>query len=500
MKLYEVGLGPYLRPVSTNSSEAQQFFTQGFQLLFSFTPEDAARSFREAQKRDPDCAFCYWGEALAWGPYLNGGMGRADAPRAYAAIQKAQALAADHANDVEAALIEALATRYEPAHDADRRAMLDSAYSDAMRGVYERFPGDFDVATLYAESLMLIEPPRGTWTTDVPAVRRIHSVLEGVLDQDITHPGACHLYIHATEATVAVGRAEVCADHLRTSVPGASHMNHMPSHTYNRIGRWGESVKANLRAWHADQQAAIGEGFAIYPSHNLHMLLFSASYDGQGGVAIQGARDYARLVTGGQFYVSLALLRFGRYAEVLENTVPPENNAIQTGLWDFARGYAHLRLGAVDSAGIYLAKVKASAEEGGESVSFRGHSAEDLLGIAGAILEAEMLLLDGNPDRAIRLLQEMTIVEDGLRYDEPEPLNFSIRHWLGAHLLEAGRAEEAEETYRAELAKHPTNGWSLLGLEQSLRAQGRAGAAVLVSAQFREAWARSDTWIRSSRF
>ena len=341
-KYYPAALGPLTRSITTTSSKAQKFFNQGVQMMYAFTPLRAARSFRQAQTDDPACAMCFWGEAWAWGPYLNGPMGPDDAPRAYENIQKANTLAADHANEVERALIEAMAVRYSPEHDADTRKALDSAYARAMADVHERFPHDLDVGTLYGESLMLLEPRRGRWDIEKPAVQKIHGILESVLAMDITHPGACHLYVHATEPTVKPEKAEGCADHLGAAIPGASHIQHMPSHTYNRIGRWGDAVRGNLAAWHSDLRAEEDIAWAIYPSHNLHMLLFAASMDGQGAIAIQAARDYGKIVPGGTFYEGMTLLRFGRFDEILELEDPPDG-AIQRGFWDFARGYAYLR-------------------------------------------------------------------------------------------------------------------------------------------------------------
>jgi hypothetical protein len=336
------------------------------------------------------------------------------------------------------------------------RERLDTAYSKAMAGVWAQYPQDLDVGTLYAESLMLIEPRRGTWDVSRPEVQRIHSVLENLLGRDINHPGACHLYVHATESTVRPEKAEACADRLGLSIPGASHINHMPSHTYNRVGRWGDAVRANIQAWHSDLAAEVGEGFAIYPSHNLHMLLFSASYDGQGAIAIQAGKDYAKISPGGVFYHVLTLFRFGRFDE--------------------------------------------DRQAGGDSVNFRGHTARQLLGIVSGILRGELERAAGRSDEAVRTLEQAVALEDSLRYDEPEPLNFAARHWLGAALLEAKRPADAERVYRAELERHPRNGWSLYGLEQALRAQNRAADAAQVHAQFEQAWARSDTWLRASCF
>jgi len=497
MPIHGEALGPFSRRVTTDSEEAQAHFDQGIQLVYAFAPERGARSFREAQARDPSCAMCYWGEAWAWGPYLNGGMGEDDAPRAWAAARRAVELAPS-ASPVERALIEAMAVRYEPTHDEARREALDSAYADAMAGVFERFPEDLEAGTLYGEALMLLEPRRGRWDLENPDVRRIHRVLEHVLARDLRHPGACHLYIHATESTTAPGKAEPCAEHLGSAIPGASHVNHMPSHTFNRIGRWNDAVLANQRAWRSDVAAREGKAFAIYPSHNLHMLLFAASMAGQGAVAIQAAKDYAKSVEDGAFYRSLVLTRFGRFDEVLALDDPP-GGTVQRGLWDFGRGYAHLRTGAPDSARAYLERVRAGAAEDGDA-RFRGHAARDLLGVVGGILEGEILWARGRREEAIRVLEEAVDLEDGLRYDEPEPLNFAARHWLGAVLLEAGRPEEAEAVYRAALDDHPHNGWSLIGLEGALRAQDRAFEADRVRDRLREAWPLADHRVPSSRF
>ena len=492
-------LGPLTRPITTSSPRAQQFFDQGIQLMYAFTPLNAARSFRQAQREDPNCAMCFWGEAWAWGPYLNGGMGPDDAPRAFENIRRAAELAPDHATEVEQALIEAMTVRYVVEHDEAFRERLDTVYARAMAEVYERFPEDLDAGALYGEALMLLEPRRGRWDIDKPEVQKIHKVLEAVLALDVTHPGACHLYVHATEPTTRPDKAEACADHLGPSIPGASHIQHMPSHTYNRVGRWGDAVRSNLAAWHSDQRAEEGLAWAIYPSHNLHMLLFAASMDGQGAIAIQAARDYGKIVPSGNFYEAMTMLRFGRFDEILELDDPPARR-IQRGFWDFARGYAYLRDGSAGRAEVYLEKVRNAAEEIPASESFRGHSAADLLGVVAAILEAEIMRAEGDAEGAAAVLEAAIEVEDGLRYDEPEPLNFSARHWLGDLLLEMERHADAEEVFRAALDDHPHNGWSLFGLEAALRAQGRDAEADQVHAEFQEAWARADTWIHGAVF
>ena len=493
MPLFETALGDHHHPISSQNENAQAYFDQGFRLMYAFGKEDAVRSFREAWKHDPDCAICYWGEAWAWGSYLNGPMRPFEAPHAYAAMQAAVARI-DGASPKERAYIEAITTRYVEDFDPAQRRDQDEAYAEAMRKLSEAYPDDLDAVTLYGDALFLLEPRRGTRDLNDPNVQRLHAVLESVLDRNIAHPGACHLYIHATESTVDPGLASACAEHLGSAIPGASHINHMPSHTWNEIGRWADGVRANIDAWHSDLKAEAGEGVAIYPTHNLHMLLFAASMDGQGAIAIQAGKDYARLTGDSVFHV-LTLVRFGRFDEVLEVTERPEQDG-SGGLWDFAQGYAHLRNGDADFARVYLDRVLKLAEE--TNARFRFDSAELLLKSVGGVLEGEIRRAEGHLHAAIESFERAVEVEDRLEYSEPEPLPFAARHWLGAALLEAGRFADAERVYRAELDDHPNNGWSLLGLKQALEAQGKASADV--DAEFEQSWARSDTWMAASRF
>jgi tetratricopeptide (TPR) repeat protein len=491
--LYTTGLGPFTRKISSNNREAQAFFDQGFQMMFAFAKLDAVRSFRESWKRDPDCAICHWGEAWAWGSYLNGPMSAEHAPFAYAAAKKALALR-DNATAVERDLIDAIQPRYVKDFDPKKRVDQDKAYAEEMRKLHEKYPNDLDIATLYADALFLLEPRRGTRDINAPNVQRLHGVLERVLTRDPKHPGACHLYVHATESTVRPDKAEACAAFLGNTIPGASHINHMPSHTFNEVGRWGDSVRANLQAWHSDLKAEFGEGFAIYPDHNLHMLLYAASMDGQGAIAMQAGRDYAKR-TNDTMYEVLTMIRFGRFDEVLEVKKRPERE-VPGAVWDFAQGYAHLKKNQEDFARLYLGRVQKTAST--SKAEFRGHSAKNLLGVLAGILEGEIARARDDLPGAIKAFEAAVAADDALDYDEPEPLPFPARHWLGAALLEAKRYADAERVYRDDLADHPHNGWSLLGLQQALKAQGKSDPAV--DEDLERSWSRADTWIRASRF
>ena len=462
--------------------------------MYAFDKVDAVRSFREAEKRDPNCAICYWGEAWSWGSYLNGAMQADEAPFAFAAIQKARQLAPHQADVEERALIQAMSVRYVEHFDPAKRREQDVAYAEAMRKVHEQFPKALDAGTLYADALFLLEPRHGWRDIHSPNVQRILGVLENVLAIDSRHVGACHLYIHLTEGTTEPGRAEACADSIENAIPGASHINHMPSHTWNRLGRWGDSVRANLEAWHSDQKAVIGEGFAIYPAHNLQMLLFAASMDGQGAIAIQAAKDYDKTARD-HIYPILTLIRFGRFDEVLEMTNRP-NQHDAAAVWDFGQGYARLRKGDKAGARVDLNHLLEAAAT--TSGMFRFIPARNVLGSLGGILEGEIYRADGDLEKAIAAFKRGVAEDDAMNYDEPEPLPFTARHWLGAALLEQKDYASAERVYREELKKHPHNGWSLFGLKAALEGRGRPSEDV--EKDFEASWARSDTWIRASRF
>lgn len=486
-------LGPHTWLVTTQSQEAQDFFKQGLQLRYAYVVNDAARSFRQATLADPQCAMCYWGEAFALGSFLNGAMSKMRSAHAHIAIEKAVALAST-VTEVERDLIMAARDRYPADYDPASRRPVDEGFAERMKTVYAKYPGHQEVAVIYAVALFLLEERRGERDIADPNVKRLHGVLTGVLNDNIKHPGACHLYSHATESSQRPGLALACVDYLSDAIPIASHIQHMPSHTWNEVGYWGRSVAANTKAIRSDQMAKQNQGFSYGPSHNLHMLVFAASMDGQSAVAIQAGKDFAKL-TGNNMYHALTLLRFGRFDEIA--AVKPRPSAdIPGSYWDFAQGYAALRNGDNASANRYLAKLKKTAAE--STARFRFHKADQMVGLSVAILEGEVLLQQGDIGGAIESFRRAAELDDQQQYDEPEPIPYAARHWLGAALMTAEQYAAAEREYRTELADHPHNVWSLQGLAAALAAQGITDLSVEKDLQ--ESTARMDFWMVESRY
>ena len=486
-------LGSYEWTISTDKEQAQAYFKQGMQLRWAFNVNEAARSMAEARRLDPDCAICYWGEAFALGSFLNGVMSVEKGPYAHEAIEMAVENV-DNASEVERDLIMAARVRYPTDWDPENRRPTDEAFAEEMAKVYEKYPDNHEVAVVYGVALFMLEERRGTRDVADPDVVRLHAVLTDVLDENIMHPGACHLYIHATESSQEPGRALDCAEHLGDAVPVASHIQHMPSHTFNEVGHWGKSVRANTDAYNSDRKAKQNQGFSYGAGHNLHMLLYAASYDGQGAAATQAGKDYGK-ETDNAMYEVMTLVRFGRFDEVVEKNNRPVDE-VGAAMWEFAFGYASLKEGDMRTAKRMRDKVLEYAET--TDKRFRFHPAGQVVGTVGHILEGEILWAEHDMAGAIVAFEKAAEIEDSMDYDEPEPLNFAARHWLGAALIEAGRYADAEEHYRIELVDHPHDVWSLHGLQIALDKQGKIDPDVM--ADFDMSTARTDAWITSSKF
>jgi tetratricopeptide (TPR) repeat protein len=509
-------LGDHTFPVTTKSQRAQLFIDQGVNLAYGFNHAEAGRSFREAARLDPDCAMAYWGEALVLGPNINAPMNPDDEAPALAAVQKALARK-DGASDRERAYIEALALRYTG--NPDDRGAADRAYADAMRAVAARFPEDLDAATFFAESLMDLRP-WNYWSPDgvpYPETREIVAALESVLSRDSSHPGANHYYIHTLEATDTPEKAEAAADRLRSLMPGAGHMVHMPSHIYERVGRYADASAANENAILADEDyisQCRAQGLypmAYYP-HNIHFLWSAATMEGRSARAIEAARKVAAqisdqaladlpILAGFRVIPYYALTRFGHWDEMLAEPPPPAGSVYLEGTWHYARGIAFVGKGDLGAAEAELAHVRrAAADPSLETPLFSPNLQSDILGIAPPVLEAAILAKRKEYGRAIALLDEAARLEDGLVYTEPEEWHYPVRQLLGSVLLEAGRPREAQTVYWEDLKRHPENGWSLFGLARALETLGKAPEAEAVRARFARAWSRADVTLEASRF
>jgi tetratricopeptide (TPR) repeat protein len=510
------GLDRYHRPIDTTSDEAQQWFDQGMQLLYGFNHDEAIRSFREAAAQDPSSPMPWWGVAYAHGMNINDRFMTDERYRAASQATEKALLRLDDANPVEAALVRAVATRYSWPPPAEQNT-LDVAYAEAMEEVYRRFPDDPDVACLYAEALMDLQP-WDYWTIDREPKGRIEDVtvaLEAVLERDPNHPGACHFYIHAMEVAHPE-RAEPYADRLLDRVPGAGHLVHMPSHIYVRVGRYADAANANTLAVAVDraylETAPEPAIYMIYYAHNLHFLAYSSMMEGNYESAIRAARaleaempeaqlrEFAGLIEGIMPTTYHVMVRFGKWNEILEEPQRPPYRLVSRAVHHYARGVAFSALGRTEEARAEIELFEEAAAAVPEEWLIFNNRVDTVLPIGRAMLEGELAFREGRYEDAFAALRRGVALEDALIYDEPPGWMLPVRHSLGALLMAAGRPAEAEQVYREDLERNRNNGWGLLGLRQALAAQGDVAEIAAIDAKLAVAFRRSDVEATSSCF
>jgi tetratricopeptide (TPR) repeat protein len=500
------GLGSLTYKVTTSSAAAQSYFDQGLRLTHAFNHEEAQRAFRKAQKLDPDCAMCFWGEALVLGPNINMPMVEEAVAPAFAAAQRARALAGK-ASPQEQALIAALSKRYAENPKADR-AELDAAYAAAMAQAAAQFPEDNEIAVLYAEALMDLSPwdywqPGGREPN--PQSAAIVPTLERVLAKDPNHPGAIHYYIHAVEASDRPGRAEPYADRLRGAVPGAGHLVHMPSHIYYRVGRYLDALADNKTAIGVDEKylastnAPMGVYRLGYYPHNVHFVLASAQMAGDGPTVIAAAEKLRGLIPD-EVARGIALVQpvkaapyfahalFSPSATVLALPDPGDAIPYVKAMWHYARGIAYAAQGEFTAAKAEANAI--AALEGGDFTLLKssGVPAQDVLALARTVIEARVAQRQGDKAAAIERFERAAALQDGLPYMEPPYWYYPVRQSLAVALMQAGRLDEAEEQFQRALKRAPGNGWSWYGLAELYKARGKADQASKLEADLAKTW------------
>ncbi len=500
-------LGSLHFAITTSNAEAQKFFDQGLRLTYGFNHAEALRAFRKAQKLDPDCAMCYWGEALVLGPNINSPMFPDAVAPAFAAVTKAQALAAK-ASDKERALIGALAARYSNDPKAERPP-LEMAYAEAMGKVVALFPHDHDIGALYAEALMDTQPwdyweAGGSQSKGRGA--EILSTLERVLKDNPDHPGAIHYYIHVVESSTAPERALPYAQRLGKQMPGAGHIVHMPFHIFFRIGQYKEALQANKEAVAIDEAYfASGAPKSVYSQgyypHNVHSMMASAQMAGDGKTVIDAAGKLDNVVSdeAAQTFAWLQAVKSAPYfahaqfsdtGTMLALPDPGDKFPFIKAMWHYARGIALAQRGersAAENEAQAIAKLDQTAKF--DDVIAWGVPANDVLKVAFHIVQARAAQFASDQAGAVKSFEAAVAAQDKLGYMEPPYWYYSVRQSLGAAQLKAGDLDKAEQAFRSSLAKAPNNAWALFGLAEVYKQRGDKTGEEATRKLFQNAWA-----------
>ncbi|PKQ46331.1 tetratricopeptide repeat protein [Confluentibacter flavum] len=509
-------LGNHTYKVSTKNELAQRFFNQGIRLTYGFNHAEAHRSFMEASRLDPNCAMAFWGQAYTLGPNINDPFPDDERKNKYnEAIEKALQVSSN-ATPKEQALIEALTHRYSTDLKKDV-AELNLAYMKGMEKVVANYPEDSDIQTLYAASVMNTVP-WNYWDKNgkpSPYILEAKAALEKAMELNPNNPGANHYYIHMVELPFP-DLALPSADKLGSLMPAAGHLVHMPSHIYIRVGKYKDAVRVNQEAILADEDY-ISQCYAqgMYPlgyyPHNIHFLWSASSLLGNSKIAIDAAKKTAEKVPVGEMkelhflqnFAStplLAYIRFGKWNDIL--TYPKPNDSIKhlKLIWHYARGIAFTRKNNLKEAQEELDAIDLFIKDPAmETLVATGFdNGTTLAKLAYEVVAGEMASIKNDYDSAIMHLKRGVEIEDALIYNEPSAWHIPTRQNLGAVLMKAKKYAEAEKVYHEDLKVLRQNGWSLIGLYQSLKAQGKLTEADKIKHEFDQAWSDADIKIDSS--
>jgi tetratricopeptide (TPR) repeat protein len=509
------GLGDVHHPVSTKNRQAQQFFDQGLKLVYGFNHDAARRSFQRAVELDPKLAMAWWGIALTLGPNYNLPVDPEREKLGYEAVQKATALQ-DNASEPERAYIAALSVRYSNDPNVDLHA-LDRTYKDAMGKLAARYPDDLDAATLYAESIMNLNPWK-LWTADGKpneGTDEIVATLESVLKRDPNHLGANHYYIHAVEASTHPERALPSAARLEKLAPAAGHLAHMPAHIYARVGDHTASARCNQVAIAADKKflsETHDEGVykLMYYSHNMHFLAFASCMNGNFAEAKDAAAKLvANVALGVKMMPDLegfiptpmiVLVAFEKWNDLLKLPPPDASFVTTTAMWHAFRAVAFANTGKATEAEDEQKKFRTTAAAiPPEKMFDQLNKVAAVFTVADNFVAGAIAHSKHDDNGAIGLLKQAVAAEDALSYSEPPAWYPPVRPTLGKLLLALNQAAEAEKVFRNDLERNPRDARSLAGLRDSLNAQNRKYEAEQIDQQYRAAWKVADATTAARR-
>jgi hypothetical protein len=478
----EDGMGSEGFPVRTSSADAQRWFNYGVTLWHAFYHDDAKRAFDAAAAADPDCALCIWGQALSRGPTQNFDIDPPQVKEASALADKALALAK---TPFEKALAEALVARYAAKQDAP----AEERFADALLKAKALQPEADDLQLIAGEALLT------AWRRDDHngTAERAMALIEPILKRHPDNVAAIHYWIHATEFAGKPELALEPARRLAGLAPKASHLVHMASHTYLRLGYYEDAGIANARAMDVDAAHAGETGTpgplgkaGDYYGHNLSMGLAGALMAGDGKLAVKYA-DHAPLALPADLYVSSrALIAYGRYApDKALGMAQPSLDDFGVAMWRYARGEALAAKG--DASG-----VRKEADALGALLASHAKISDfskDQVTLAQKVLTGRAAMLAGKPADAAKAFREAAAFQESHTWGtDPPPWWYPVRRSLAAAELKQGKPADAAKDAKASLDHWPQDALALQVLAAAETAQGHAAEAQHANDQSQKFW------------
>ena len=488
--------------VDTDSPLAQAWFDYGVKLRWAFQHTESVRAFQKARLLDPDCGMCAWGEAWALGPNLNGGGNDDDSRRAaLKAARDARRLARD-ATPMQRQMIDALVQRY-----SGRENTRDRRFAEGMDRIARANPDDVAAAAITADAWMIKVDE--WWDDDGkaadPGITRAMGLLEHALARSPDDPGAIHLYIHLTEWSDDPHTAIPYGERLAALAPGASHLVHMPSHTFYRVGRYRDAMMSNVNAvaldLNYDARARPPGGVKGMPlhGHNIHFGMGGALMAGGAGEGLKLADWYLHTYPPGstdnvwrQMVANNAYALYGRFgsaAQVAALKEPPESHPLLRISWRYARGEAAARAG--DAAAV-RAEARAIAALREAPAFASGPMLEERKGfteLSQRILEGRAAMIEGDHAAAVAAFTRAAAIQAvGDEGGDPPVIWYPTRRSLAAALLASGDAAGARAKVLELLEDWPNDPYSYFVLARAETALGDEAAAAEALRRSRVEW------------
>jgi hypothetical protein len=484
-------------------------FDHGVRLRWAFEHTESVRAFRKARALDPNCGMCAWGEAWAIGPNLNGGGNEPESIHAgLRAARDARRLARD-ATPMQRQMIDALIQRY-----SGRESTRALRFARTMDRISTRNPNDVMVAAVTADAWML---KADTWWDDDgkaadPGITRAMGLLEHALTVNADDPAAIHLYIHLTEWSDDPHKAIPYGEKLARLAPGASHLVHMPSHTFYRVGRYRDAMMSNVNAVALDKRY---DGLAKPPgglpamrlhAHNIHFGMGGALMAGGAEeglkladwymatwpalVAAPGAAEdpsmMYRQIMAADAYALYG--RFGDAAKVAGLAEPDAGRPLMRVGWRYARGEAAARRGDATAVRAEAAAIAAILAQ----KPFKAPMLDEQTGFAELfqkVLEGRAAMIDGDWAAAQTAYAAAAAIQaQGPEGGDPPLIWYPTRRSLAAAMLAGGDAAGAKAKVEELLTDWPNDPYSYLILAQAEAALGHHDAANEAEAKSRIEW------------